>query len=415
MNPFEVLRFSFEALKDRKLRSTLTILMVIIGTSLIVSLNGLSTGFSSFINSTFSTLAPNTLIVIPGGGVERGTWTAPSISLDDRMVRKLTGIDGVKVVIPFIHRSAVLRSGSASMSVLVAGIDQTKLHYIYPTLSLKEGKLVPPTDSIGMLVGSDVEVPPGETKPFVRLGQVVTLEYTKVEEVEGVPKTVTVKRAFVVKGILNYIGSPSFINVDSMVQISLAAANSFFGCGGKYDGIIVVTKSYELNDEVEEAIKNIYGEDVGIISPKVISQTVQKIVGGWSVFILTVAAVSLIVAAVGIITTLFTSVMERTKEIGVLKALGFKDSQILILFLTEAVLIGVIGASIGLVVGIVFGSFGFSTIMGFTGLNFPITPIYQPENLIVIWLFTVTISACAGLYPAWRASKLEAVVALRKE
>lgn len=413
MNPIEVFKFSFEALKDRKLRSTLTILMVIIGASLIVSLNGMSAGFSGFINSAFSTLSPNTLIVIPGGGVERGTWTAPSIFLDDRVVKRLKSVDGVEEVIPFIHRSAVLRSGSASMNVLVTGIDQSKLHYIYPTLSLKKGKLVQPTDSIGMLVGSDIEIPPGETKPFVRFGQVVTLEYTRIEE--SSLKPIIVKRAFVVKGILNYLGSPSFINVDKMVQISLSAANSFFRCSGKYDGIVVITKSYELNDKVEQVIKELYGEDVGIISPKVISQTVQRIVGGCSVFILTIAAVSLIVAAVGIITTLFTSVMERTKEIGVLKALGFKDSQILLLFLTEAVLIGVVGATLGLIIGIAFGSFGFSAIMKFTGLTFPIKPVFQPQNLVFIWLFTVGISTIAGFYPAWRASKLEAVVALRKE
>ena len=415
MNLVEIFQFSFEALKDRKLRSTLTILMVIIGASLMVSLNGMSAGFSEFINSAFSSLAPNTLIVVPAAGVERGTWTAPSIQLDMTMVKRLEKIDGIEVTIPFIHRAAILRSGGASMKVLVSGVDQSKLHYIYPTLSLKEGKLVSPTDSVGLLAGSEIEIPPGQTTPFLKLGQVVTLEYTSVEVRGGVSKPVTVSRAFIVRGILNYVGSPSFIRVDNMVHISLSAANAFFKCGGKYDGIIVVTKSVEYNDKVEAAIRELYGKDIGIISPKVIAQTVQNIVSGWSVFILTIAAVSLIVAAVGIIATLFTSVMERTREIGVLKALGFKDFQILLLFLTEAILIGIIGATVGMGVGMVFGTFGLSTIMGFQGAALSIQPIYLPQNLAAIWLFTVIISAIAGLYPAWRASKLDPVVALRKE
>ncbi len=414
MDILEVFRFSFEALKDRKLRSTLTILMVVIGVTLIVSLTGMSTGFTEFINASFSTLSPNTLIVVPAAGVERGTWTAPSVILDARMVERLKSVEGVEVVIPFIHRSATLRSGSASMNVLVAGIDQTKLHYIYPTLSLKKGRLVQPTDCVGIIVGSDVEIPPGQSKPLVEYGKTVTLEYTYVKEVGGIPKPVTVKRSFIVRGILNYLGSPSYINVDSMVQMSLSAANSFFKCGGKYDGIIVVTKSIELNDKVEKEIREIYGKDIGIISPKVIAQTVQNILGGWSIFMLTIAGVSLVVAAVGIITTLFTSVMERTREIGILKALGFRDSQVLLLFLTEAILIGVFGATIGLIVGMVFGTFGFSMIMSLHEFPKVIQPIYLPQHLISIWLFTVTLSALAGLYPAWRASKLNPFVALRR-
>jgi len=414
VNMFEIFRFSFEALKDRRLRSGLTILMVVIGAGLIVSLNGMSAGFQVFMTEQFSNLAPNVLMVTPAPVIQMGATQTNPVKLDAYTVNSIKPISGVKEVVPVVSRFAQIRSGTSTMGVMVLGVDQSKIQYIVPKLSVEEGNFLSPYDSVGMVVGYKVENPPGQTTPFVRLGQAVTMEYTHVETQGLELKSVTEKRSFVVKGVTGNVGTGGAIQFDTAVSVSLPAANSFFKAGGEYDAIMVVTKSPDLNEQVEGKIREIYGKDIGVTSPKAIVETIQTFISGFSMFIVGIAAVSLIVAAVGVITTLFTSVLERTREIGVLKALGFKNHSIMMLFLTEAVIVGIIGASVGIAIGMALGSFmiGFIS-MGPQPLN--ISPVYLANDLLFVWLFAVAISAVAGLYPAWRASKLDPVVALRKE
>jgi putative ABC transport system permease protein len=148
--------------------------------------------------------------------------------------------------------------------------------------------------------------------------------------------------------------------------------------------------------------------------------------GAFSVFLGSVASVSLVVAAVGIFAGLYTSVMERTKEIGLLKSIGFKKRGILGVFLTEAALIGLIGGLVGDAVGVILG-YGMAVIAGQvrsqvtaemtaggTSISY-VPPSFTLENFLFILAFSVAVSMLAGAYPAWRASRLDPVVALRKE
>jgi len=151
---------------------------------------------------------------------------------------------------------------------------------------------------------------------------------------------------------------------------------------------------------------------------------IQNIMGYIQMVMGSIATVSLIVAAVGIFTALYTSVTERTREIGVLKAIGFKKWMILGAFLNEAILIGIVGGSLGVLAGIglaqvlavVTGSMraGITTPMG-PGMPGYVPPIFTPQMLIFVWVFCCILSVLAGIYPAWRAARLDPVVALRKE
>jgi len=168
---------------------------------------------------------------------------------------------------------------------------------------------------------------------------------------------------------------------------------------------------------VQDEIRSIYGNGVGISTPQAALQARQQFTSGFSSFILAIALVSLVVGAVGIVTTLYTSVMERIREIGTIKAIGALNKDILFIFISEASIIGVAGATLGLIFGIAAGSFltgpfGFRG-QGAGGQN--ITPVYLPTDLLYVWFLSVGLSLLAGIYPAWKASRLEPIVALRRE
>jgi putative ABC transport system permease protein len=167
----------------------------------------------------------------------------------------------------------------------------------------------------------------------------------------------------------------------------------------------------------------LYGQNIGVITPKAILQIRERFINGNSSFILSVAFIALLVGAVGIITTLYTSVNERIGEIGTLKAIGAQKSFILSMFLVEALIIGLLGASLGLAVGI-SGSYVLSDFSGGRpgggggpgggGSQVHIPPVFLPSDLLNVWILSLLLSICAGLFPAWKASRLSPILALRR-
>jgi putative ABC transport system permease protein len=310
-----------------------------------------------------------------------------------------------------------------SAAVLVTGSDQRYLYEVFPTLEVEEGTLVSPQDSIGVVLGHSVAYPPDKPRPFARVGGVVTISFTTVEGT----RQQTIRRSFVVRGILAEMGtSGMFIPVDRMVFMSLPAATNLFHAAGDYSGINVIAKSPDEAEQVAEEIRRLYGRSFEIYTSKTLIQLIQNILGAFSLFLGSVASVSMIVASVGIFAGLYTSVMERTKEIGLLKAVGLKKRGILGVFLGEATLIGLIGGTLGIAVGVILG-YGMAVVAGqvrgevtgqFTGVGGALSyipPYFTPEIFVTNLVFAITISMIAGAYPAWRASKLDPVVALRKE
>jgi putative ABC transport system permease protein len=429
----DIFSLSFDALKERKVRSALTIIMVMVRSSLLVAVNGIGAGFTAFFNEQFSNLAPNILFVSstqqdensdtggPGiGGV--GAPTTAKITLNNAVVNRLKSIPFVEEVIPSDQSQVDVESAGETKSYSVLSMDPTRLMVIAPTLGFVEGSSIRQNDPSSILVAEDVANPPGEDTPFISLGQSIKVRYSFVDPQTGESEQET--KNFVVSGIMESTGNPT---IDEALVINEDSGNALFQKAGKFDSLFVATQSSEFVDVVEEEIRKLYGNDIGITTVKAI---LKEFTGGINAFLSSIAIVSLVVRAVGIIATLYTSVIKRVKEIGTLKAMGARNRTILVLFLIEALLIGIFGASFGLVAGIGMG-YGLSATFGSdsssensnevteevsttatTSDDSSITPVYLAQDMAVVWIISVSLSMIAGLFPSWKASRYLPVEAL---
>jgi putative ABC transport system permease protein len=444
LNLKEMFMLSLSALSERKVRSALTILMVLVGSSLLVAVGAFGAGFADFFNKQFNNLAPNILFV---SSVQRegddtdgsvGSVAPPpsaKITLNAAVESRLRSLPYVEQVIPSYQSDISVESGAESKSFSLLSMDPTKLLVIAPSLDLTEGSTFPsPADPTAILVAEDIAFPPGEATPFINLGQSVRLTYSFVEPETGEAKEES--KSFVVRGIIESTGNPT---VDNAVVIGLQPGDTLLQRAGKYDSLFVAAVSADFVDLVEEEIRTIYGNDIGITTVQAILETIEEFTGGINSFLSSIAIISLIVGAVGIITTLYTSVVERIREIGTLKAIGAKNITILGLFLIEAVLIGIIGATLGLGAGIGMGYMlvssspgGGTSDEGESGATSPgssggdtqtstqerqqaesFTPVFLVEDMMRVWIISVGLSMVAGFYPAWKASRYLPVDALR--
>lgn len=412
MTTLDLVGLSFGALKERRLRSGLTVLMVIIGVALMTSINGMGGGMNSYISEQLGTLGANVLVVTSSSAFGPMEQSGMETKLTPQTVRTIERIQGVRFVVPFFTGGVTLKSGGQTKTVAILGIDHTKIVYVVPKISLESGSFVSSGDSGGILLGYTTAHPPSLDKPFADTGQAVVVEFSTVETQGGVEKLIAKRKAFQVRGVLKEIGTQQ---VDSQAFVSVAAANTLFQKNNVYDGIYVITDGTDINDKVEAGIIKIYGKNIGVISPKAMASTIQELMGTFIGFLSAIAAVSMVVGAVGIITTLYTSVMERTREIGLLKALGYTKETVLFMFLTESFAIGILGGLLGLVFGVA-GAYVLIQALPFGGGQaISISPQFSLFDLVQVFLLACVLSVVAGLYPAWRASTLNPITALKKE
>jgi putative ABC transport system permease protein len=418
VNIKEIFVFSFESLRDRKLRTILTILMVMSGSALLVAVGGIGASFSNSFNRQVSNLAPNILFISSsqqaqggGGGPSLGGGAAsspPKITLNSAVVNRIHSLPFVSDVISAYRGSVTLESQSESKTGAILSMDPQKLNLIAPTLEFESGSTVQPNNPAAMIVAQNVANPPGDANPFLVLGQSVKVTYSFVDSDTGEQKQES--KNFIITGIMKETGNPT---IDNGIIINLQAGNSLLQKSGKFDSLFVIAQTSDLVDTVQQELRNLYGNNVGISTVRAILKTIQQFTGGINAFLSSIAIVSLIVGAVGIITTLYTAVVERTREIGTLKAIGAQNKDILTLFLVEALLIGIFGATLGMLSGI---GFGYALSAGIRPGNEPYSPpIFVPDNMFRVWIISVSLSIVAGVFPALKASRLLPITALRAQ
>jgi putative ABC transport system permease protein len=277
------------------------------------------------------------------------------------------------------------------------------------------------------VIGKRVSDPWKNGTLFCSAGDDVEIKWTNgTNPFNPINETYTGHVAAVLKEIGGFgIAGPS----DYGVYIPISKAESFFGTD---ECNMIVVKLINDNaatiDSASKQIKDAFSDEVSVTSATAVLNILSNVFSVIQLFLGGIAAISLLVAGIGIMNIMIVSLMERTREIGILKALGMKSRTVLAVFLGESAIVGLMGAVIGIVSGWVLANIvalvfrggglimaGNQATTGAGAGGIIITPLLTPSVLLGALVFGVGVSVIFALYPAWRASRLKPVEALRYE
>ena len=408
---WEILRLALESLRERKTRTFLTVLMVASGCSLMIALKGMTAGFSGFIDFQFSKLAPNILFVSNNSESVSDDYFSDQVThnrqlLTNNVASRIGSLPLASEVLPIYRGPVAISSRNKKNDTTIFSIDPSKLSAIAPTLTLQPGSTIRSTDPSAILLPQSIAQPNGATV-FAETGQTVKLTYQSISPTSG--KTLDVSRSFVVSGIIMETGNP---NLDNSVVINHVACRALFQKAEHYDGLVVAARTPDVVPNLKQDIQAMYGSQLKITTPKTVLQTLGGFIDAFSTFTNSTSIIALLVGAVGIVTTLYTSVTERTREIGTLKAVGAGSQFVLSLFLAEAIIIALAGALVGIALGVVGGH---ALIARFAASQPDLVPVFLFKDIAIVGTFTIALGLVAGIYPAWLAARIPPMSALRRE
>jgi putative ABC transport system permease protein len=430
----DILSYSFSTIKLRKLRAGLTTLGVVIGIAAIVALLSITQGLQATITRQLQTgFATNTLIVSTGGGfgggfgagAQGGAAAASSgFKLLVNATRTINNMTNVDMSIAIIQRLGSVEFNGTVLNATIVGVDFAEYASIYSSTFVPEIGAIPLNPENGtIVVGKRVSDPWSNETLFCNVNNTVEIIWINATTLPPKDETYTGHVAAVLKEIGGFgVGGPS----DSSVYIPISEAQSFFGTDVCNTIIVkLVDDDKATIDNVSRAIKDAFSNQVSVTSATAVLNLLSSVFSIIQLFLAGIAAISLLVAGIGIMNIMIVSLMERTREIGILKALGMKSRTVLLVFLCESLMIGLIGAAIGIASGWVLANVVAVAFRGgggaFTGNQavatggMTITPVLTPIVTMLALVFGVGVSAIFALYPAWRASKLKPVEALRYE
>ena len=397
MKFLDIALMAVESLNDRKFRFTLNLIGILIGCTAVTGLVSITQGLSNNVTGQLEVFGPQNIMVIPGT-VQRGRGVVAS-TLSWRDLEIVSKVRGVNLATPIIaNKMCSFEVRGREFISEVFGVTNEYFE-LNKNTDVTDGRTLLRTDTAAVVVGANIAQPRDEDEPILSVGDRLKISV----RVQDRTKELSLR----VVGIYERTGGSFGANLDDSIGIPLRTAQQLFEIGGEFDYVMAQAESLEAVEDVVERIEERMGDTVTVISFESAQELVGEVLGTIEAVLGGIAAISLIVAGVGIINTITVSVLERTREIGVLKAIGAKSRDVLFMFLSEAVVTGIAGGVSGSIFGVIL-----SEIIG-NYINLAPAPSFSLGVYVV--LFAVVTSVVSGLYPAWRASNLHPVEALRYE
>ena len=409
----ENFKIALRALRANKLRSILTMLGIVIGVATVVALLSIGKGATASITSDIQNSGSNLLTVSPGraqfGPAGGGATRQQShIYYSDYELLQKALVDNVTAIVPSYQSSYVVKSGDQSFNVGVTGVTQD--YQAVRAYKVANGRFITDGDnksqSLVAVLGSQTA-----TDLFDSLSPV-----GKTIAINGIK--------FEVIGVLESKGSTGFASADDAVFVPLQTGyDKLYGSNANFNGkktinnIIISVKTTDQMNNVSAQIDYLLRRahklapteelDFNVLNQTDILNTLSSVTQTLTIFLGAIAGISLLVGGIGIMNIMLVSVTERTREIGLRKAVGATRNQILTQFLIETVTLSLLGGIIGILLGI-----GIAALFSATGL---ISSVITANSILLAFIFALLIGVFFGLYPAFRAANLHPMVALRYE
>lgn len=403
MNLVESIKMAGTTLVANKLRSTLTMLGIIIGNASVISLVGIGQGAQKLASEQFESLGPNLLFIVPGSQATRSTTlNLPRTLVLEDAKAIATQVPSIRDVAPQINSRLLATYRNRNTNTAITGT--TPAFLSVRNFDVKRGRFITPLD-------------------LQRNNQVVALGSDLAEKLFGnsdpIGETIRIKNvSFQVIGVMEPKGAFLGDNQDDAAFIPLTTmANRLVGRTSPYGieltFISVTAKNQDSIGAAKFQIENLLRlrhkiideDDFTVRTQSDVLKIVGTITGGLTVLLAAIAGISLLVGGIGVMNIMLVSVTERTQEIGLRKAIGAQERDILIQFLIEAVILSAAGGIIGTLLGI--------SVIQVVGMVSPLKAGISPVAI----LLSVSVSGGIGLFfgvvPARRAAKLDPIVALR--
>lgn len=396
---------AFENLKHRGLRSWLTLLGIFIGVTAVVALISLGSGLKLAVGSQFG-VSSTEIITVQAGGLNAfgppGSGASKKLTVDD--LEAIDRLSSTKLVLRRNIPQGKLEFNDRvvfGFAINIPSGDGRKFAYETLDMNSEVGRLLEDGDSGKVVLGYNFYADKVGLEKRILPGSKILLQDKKFEVI----------------GITEKTGSFIF---DNIVQVNEDDLEELMDYGDEVDLIVVQARDKDDLDRTKEDIEKLLRdrrdvdegeEDFEVSTPEATLETVNDILSGVQAFVVIVASISIIVGAVGIVNTMTTSVLERRKEIGIMKAIGARNEQIFLQFFIEAGLLGLMGGLVGVLFGTSIGYFGVVGINDFIGGG------VKPNIDFLLIGFTLIgsfiIGAVSGIYPAMDAAKQNPVEALR--
>ncbi len=396
---FELLTNALKNLKRQGIRTFLTLLGVVIGVAAIVALLSIGTGLNIAINEAFESIGSNMIIIYAGNPM---SMSASDIKINDNDIKHIENISGIDRVIGYYITQGTIEYGGEKKPIMIMGSDAEQSDFLEDTgmLGMSEGSLPKNNSLTAAVIGDGVA------------NDLFTKKITLRKEFKINDET------FKVVGIMEkqqqYAGDPESGN--NIVWLTLTGFKRLDPNATPLEIIATVDTDEDIDEivgEIEEYFEDKYGErSIYVASSEQMLDLVNQLYGLITMVLIGIASISIIVGGIGIANAMVASVMERTKEIGLLKAIGASDNKILTMFLLEAGFIGMVGGLVGITIG--YGiSFLVSYIAELSG--FVLQSNFSIEIILGALLFSMFVGMISGYFPARKAAKLDPVEALRYE